>query len=67
MVGKKASSRFRPSTVTATLTDGSVTCECGSPMTPWNYTSFPDRRKHILWRCDRDPDHITVMLPLPGN
>lgn len=54
------------STVVPVMMGDVVTCECGHEMKPWEYTSFPSRRHHILWRCDRDSDHITVMLPLPN-
>jgi len=65
MVSKKTSTRYRPSTVTPVMLGDVVTCQCGHEMKPWNYTSFPSRVKHIMWRCDHNPDHITTMLPLP--
>ena len=54
-------------TVTPVMMGDVVTCSCGHRMMPWNYTSFPHRTKHILWRCEHNPDHISVMLPLPNN
>ncbi len=38
---------------------------CASRMMPWSYTSFPSRRKSIMWRCVNDPDHISSMIPIP--
>jgi hypothetical protein len=44
-----------------------VTCQCGHEMKPWNFVSFPHRRRYILWRCEHNPDHISAMLPLPNT
>ena len=55
------------STVTPVMMGDVVTCECGHEMKPWSYTSFPYRTKHILWRCEKNPDHISAMLPLPNT
>lgn len=64
MVGKKASGRYRPSLVTPTMMSATVcTCECGAEMRPWNYTEFPSQAKWIMWRCVKNPDHITSMVP----
>ena len=52
-------------TVTPVMMGDVVTCECGYEMTPWNFVSLPNRRRHILWRCSKNPDHISTMLPLP--
>jgi hypothetical protein len=53
------------STITPVMMGDVVTCQCGHEMIPWNYIEFPRRTRHILWRCSRNPDHITTMLPLP--
>ena len=55
------------STVIPVMMGDVVTCECGHWMMPWSYTSFPWRTKHILWRCEKNPDHISAMLPLPKD
>ena len=54
-------------TVTPVMMGDVVTCSCGHEMKPWSYTSFPYRTKHILWRCEKNPDHISAMLPLPKD
>ena len=65
MVSKKTSSRYRPSTVTPVETGGIVTCNCGHEMVPWNFIAVPSGRRSIMWRCSKNPDHISTMLPLP--
>jgi len=55
------------STVTPVMMGDVVTCSCGHEMKPWNFVSFPHRRRYILWRCEHNPDHITAMLPLPKD
>jgi hypothetical protein len=45
--------------------DDVICSQCGARMWPCNYTAFPSRQKHIMWRCSNDPDHISSMLPLP--
>ena len=43
--------------------DGTVRCECGSPMHLVNYVSFPDGHRWIFYMCDFHPEHITAALP----
>ena len=55
------------STVIPVMMGDVVTCQCGHEMKPWNFVSFPHRRRYILWRCEHNPDHISAMLPLPNT
>jgi hypothetical protein len=44
--------------------DGAIVCTCGGTMSLERYISFPNRRRHIYYRCDLDRDHVTASLPL---
>jgi len=55
-----------PYPVTPIVHEDDVICSvCAALMMPWNLTIFPSRRKHIMWRCVNNPDHISTMMPLP--
>lgn len=62
-MARKAAPRFLATTVTPTVENGVVTCECGSRMTAVNYVSVPSGDRWHYWRCVAHEHHITAALP----